>query len=109
MRGGGRLFDNVPLRPIIRLLSKSVSCSYCRRLRLRGIKSQYRLSKSSDSFALEKVVRDSNINIRGNIFNKSIQLSVFADGIDIIARAPIALKQAFLSFERGHLDGTESQ
>ncbi|GFV58613.1 hypothetical protein TNCV_646871 [Trichonephila clavipes] len=28
-------------------LSKSVSCSYCRRLRLRGIlKSQYRLSKS---------------------------------------------------------------
>ncbi|GFX94618.1 hypothetical protein TNCV_3088471 [Trichonephila clavipes] len=37
------------LRPIIRPLSKSVSCSYYRRLCLRE-KSQYRLSKSSDSF-----------------------------------------------------------
>ncbi|GFW28278.1 hypothetical protein TNCV_4639451 [Trichonephila clavipes] len=46
-----RLFDQpASLRLIIRPLSKSVSCSYCRRLRLRGIKSQYRLSKSSDSF-----------------------------------------------------------
>ncbi|GFX03656.1 hypothetical protein TNCV_2112281 [Trichonephila clavipes] len=33
-----RLFDQpASLRPIIRPLSKSVSCSYCRRLRLRGI------------------------------------------------------------------------
>ncbi|GFT77973.1 hypothetical protein TNCV_4494621 [Trichonephila clavipes] len=33
-----RLFDQpASLRPIIRTLSKSVSCSYCRRLRLRGI------------------------------------------------------------------------
>ncbi|GFW93109.1 putative endonuclease-reverse transcriptase [Trichonephila clavipes] len=49
---------------------------------------------------LEKVVIDSNINSRGNIFNKSIQLLVFADDIDIIARTPTAVKQAFLSFEK---------
>ncbi|GFS89890.1 putative endonuclease-reverse transcriptase [Trichonephila clavipes] len=41
--------------------------------------------------ALEKVVRDSGINSRGNIFNKSIQLLAFADDIDIIAQTPTAL------------------
>ncbi|GFV12489.1 putative endonuclease-reverse transcriptase [Trichonephila clavipes] len=41
---------------------------------------------------LEKVVRDSNINTRGNIFNN--QLLTFADDIDIIARTLTALRQA---------------
>ncbi|GFV98692.1 putative endonuclease-reverse transcriptase [Trichonephila clavipes] len=50
--------------------------------------------------AIEKVSRDSNINTRGNILNKSIQLLAFADDIDIIARTPTALMQAFLSLEK---------
>ncbi|GFV94016.1 hypothetical protein TNCV_3573691 [Trichonephila clavipes] len=45
---------------------------------------------------LEKVARDYSVNTKGNIFNKSIQLA-FADDIDIIARTPTALRQAFLS------------
>ncbi|GFS48075.1 reverse transcriptase domain-containing protein [Trichonephila clavipes] len=49
---------------------------------------------------LEKVVRDSNINARGNIFNKSMQLLAFANDIDIIARTPTALRQAFLPLEK---------
>ncbi|GFY24029.1 putative endonuclease-reverse transcriptase [Trichonephila clavipes] len=52
------------------------------------------------NLALKKVVRDSNINTRGNIFNKSIQLLIFADDIDIIARTPTALRQTFLSLEK---------
>ncbi|GFT07661.1 putative endonuclease-reverse transcriptase [Trichonephila clavipes] len=48
--------------------------------------------------ALEKVVRDSNINTRGNINNKSMQLLAFADDIDIIART-----------KTGPRDGTENQ
>ncbi|GFS47374.1 putative endonuclease-reverse transcriptase [Trichonephila clavipes] len=45
-------------------------------------------------------MRFHNIHIRGNIFNKSIQLLVFANDIDIIARTPTALRQAFLSLEK---------
>ncbi|GFW82682.1 putative endonuclease-reverse transcriptase [Trichonephila clavipes] len=37
------------------------------------------------NLALEKVVGDSNINTRGNIFNKSMQLLTFAEDIDIMA------------------------
>ncbi|GFU18735.1 putative endonuclease-reverse transcriptase [Trichonephila clavipes] len=59
------------------------------------------------NLALEKVVRDSNINTGGNIFNKSIKLLAFADDIDIIARTPIALRQAIFR-ERGPQDGTEN-
>ncbi|GFU65659.1 putative endonuclease-reverse transcriptase [Trichonephila clavipes] len=51
------------------------------------------------NLALEKVVRDSNINTRGNIFNKSIQLLTFADD-NIIAQTPTALRQALLSLEK---------
>ncbi|GFU95003.1 putative endonuclease-reverse transcriptase [Trichonephila clavipes] len=52
------------------------------------------------NLALEKVVRNSNINTRGNIFNTSTQLLAFADDIDTIARTPTAQRQAFLSFEK---------
>ncbi|GFV75267.1 hypothetical protein TNCV_295821 [Trichonephila clavipes] len=50
--------------------------------------------------ALEKVVRDSNIDIKRDIFNKSIQLLAFADDIDIIARTPTTLTEDFLSLEK---------
>ncbi|GFV45469.1 putative endonuclease-reverse transcriptase [Trichonephila clavipes] len=52
------------------------------------------------NIALEKVVRDSNINTKGNIFNNSIQLLAFDDGIDIIARTPTTIRQTFLSLEK---------
>lgn len=52
------------------------------------------------NIALEKVIRDSNINNRGTIFNKSIQLLAFADDIGIIARTPRALEEAFISLEK---------
>ncbi|GFY01288.1 hypothetical protein TNCV_5077551 [Trichonephila clavipes] len=52
-RGGLYVYStNLLLRPIIRPLQSPSVAVYCRRLRLRGIlKSQYRLSKSSDWFA----------------------------------------------------------
>ncbi|GFW16984.1 reverse transcriptase domain-containing protein [Trichonephila clavipes] len=40
------------------------------------------------------------INIRRNVFNKSIQLLAFADDIDIIVRTPTAVRQSFLSLEK---------
>ena len=39
------------------------------------------------NIALEKIVRDANIQTRGNIFYKSVQLLAFADDIDIVARS----------------------
>ncbi|GFW61095.1 putative endonuclease-reverse transcriptase [Trichonephila clavipes] len=49
------------------------------------------------NIALEKVIRDSNINIRGNI---SVQILAYADDIGIIARTAPALKQTFMALEQ---------
>ena len=38
------------------------------------------------NLALEKAIRDSQINTRGTILNKSIQLLAYADDTDLIAR-----------------------
>ncbi|GFU28776.1 putative endonuclease-reverse transcriptase [Trichonephila clavipes] len=56
------------------------------------------------TLALEKVVRDSSISTRGNIFNKSIQLLDFADDIDTIARTPTTLRK----MDRGEEDQISS-
>ncbi|GFW05999.1 putative endonuclease-reverse transcriptase [Trichonephila clavipes] len=55
------------------------------------------------NLALERVVRYSNINSRGNIFNKLIQVFAFSDDIDITARTTTTLRQAFISLEKGAL------
>jgi hypothetical protein len=52
------------------------------------------------TLALEKVVRDAGIQTNGTIFYKSVQLLACADDVDIIARSPTALKEAFLLLER---------
>ncbi|GFV01149.1 putative endonuclease-reverse transcriptase [Trichonephila clavipes] len=52
------------------------------------------------TLAIKKVVRYSNINTRGNSYNKSIQLLAFADDIDIIVRTPVAPRQPFLSLKK---------
>jgi sorting nexin-29 len=49
--------------------------------------------------ALEKVITDADINIRGSIFYKSVQILAFADDIDII-RTQKAMKQMFINLER---------
>jgi len=51
------------------------------------------------NLALEKVVRNADIQTNGTVFYKSVQILAYADDIDIIARSQTALK-AFLSLER---------
>jgi hypothetical protein len=48
------------------------------------------------SLVVEKAIRDAGIQTTGPIFYKSVQLLTYADDIDIIARTPMALKEAFL-------------
>jgi sorting nexin-29 len=52
------------------------------------------------NIALEKVIRDANINIRGNIFYISVQILAYADDIDITGRSQAAMKEAFTSLEK---------
>jgi sorting nexin-29 len=52
------------------------------------------------NIALEKVIRDANINTRGTIFFKSVQILAYADDIDIIARTETAMKEAFTKSEK---------
>jgi sorting nexin-29 len=50
--------------------------------------------------ALEKVIRDANINTRGTIFFKSVQILAYADDIYIIARTETVMKEAFTNLEK---------
>jgi sorting nexin-29 len=51
------------------------------------------------NIALEKIVRDVNINQRGNIFYKSVQILAYADDTDI-SRSPKSLQQATIALDR---------
>jgi hypothetical protein len=50
--------------------------------------------------ALEKIIRDANINQRGNIFYKSVHILAYADDIDIISRPLKYLQEAAIALER---------
>ena len=54
--------------------------------------------------ALEKVVRDATLNIRGTIFYKSVQILAYADDIDIIGRTQSQMIEAFNSLEKAAKD-----
>jgi sorting nexin-29 len=52
------------------------------------------------NIALEKVIRDSGINLRETIFCKSVQILAYADDTDIIGRMQKAMKEAFTNLEK---------
>lgn len=49
---------------------------------------------------LERVIRKSDVNIRGNIFRKSVQILAFADDIALVARSKKYLIEAFEAIDR---------
>jgi sorting nexin-29 len=56
------------------------------------------------NIALEKVIRNAAVNIRGTIFDKSVQILAYADDIDIIGRTQSAVIEAFTSLEKAAKD-----
>lgn len=51
------------------------------------------------NIALDKVVREAQLNNRGTIFNKSTQILAYADDVDIITRTIRQAKETFTTFE----------
>ncbi|GIY60368.1 hypothetical protein CDAR_9841 [Caerostris darwini] len=64
-----------------------------------GVRQGVSLSCLLINIVLRKNIRDSNIDIRRNIFYKSIQLLTYTDDNDIVARGIPALREAFSSLE----------
>jgi sorting nexin-29 len=52
------------------------------------------------NIALEKIIREANINQHGNIFYKSVQILANADDIDIISRSLKSLQEATTALDR---------
>jgi sorting nexin-29 len=52
------------------------------------------------NMSLEKVIRDAEVETRGIIFNKSIQILVYAGDIIIIGRSLAVVKETFISMEK---------
>jgi len=49
---------------------------------------------------LEKILREANINQRGNIFYKSVEILAYAYDIDIISRFPKSLQEVTIVLDR---------
>jgi len=65
----------------------------------KGFRQGDALSCDFFNIALERIVQNSLANIRGTIFQKSVQLLAYADDIDIIGRTQRAVNEAFVSIE----------
>ncbi|GIY04456.1 reverse transcriptase domain-containing protein [Caerostris darwini] len=63
-----------------------------------GVRQRDALACLLFTVTLEKVIRDSGINTRATIFNKSVQILAYADDIDI-ARYESTLRESFLVLE----------
>jgi hypothetical protein len=50
------------------------------------------------NITIEKVVRDSGINLRGTIFYESVQILAYTDDTDIIARMQKNYERSFYQF-----------
>ena len=65
-----------------------------------GLRQEGALACVLFNIALGKMIRDANINQRGNIFYKSVQILAYADDIDIISRTPKSLQEATIALDR---------
>lgn len=100
---------NIPSK-LVRMVRVAISNSKCQikiqshlsdPLRTRnGLKQGDALACLLFNLGLEKVIRDSQIQIGGHIFNKGVQLLAYADDIDIISRSESGIIEAFKSLER---------
>ncbi|KMQ89730.1 endonuclease-reverse transcriptase [Lasius niger] len=65
----------------------------------RGLKHGDGLAPILFNLALEYVIRKAQIDVGSTIMNKSVQLTGYADDIDILGRSVCSIKEAFLNLE----------
>jgi hypothetical protein len=65
-----------------------------------GVRQGEALASLLFNTALEKVIIDAAVSIRGTIFHKSVQILAYADDIDIIGRTQSATIETFASLEK---------
>jgi hypothetical protein len=64
------------------------------------MKTEFKCRTLKVNIALEKIIRDAAVNIRGTIFYKLVQILAYTDGNDIIGRTQAAMIEAFTSLEK---------
>jgi hypothetical protein len=104
---------NIPHK-LIALVKATINNTQCRvkvqntfseRMKVKdGVRQGDALACLLFNIALEKVIRDAAVNIRGTIFYKSVQILAYADDIDIIGRTQSAMTEAFTSLEKAAKD-----
>jgi hypothetical protein len=65
-----------------------------------GLKQAHGLAPLLFSIVLEYVIRKSNINIDGTLIYKSVQITVYADDVNIMARKQQYLKNTYILLEQ---------
>jgi sorting nexin-29 len=65
-----------------------------------GLKQDDALACILFNVTLEKIIREANINQRGNIFYKSVQILAYADDIDIFSRSTKSLQEVTIALDR---------
>jgi sorting nexin-29 len=66
----------------------------------KGLRQGDALSSTLFNIALEKSVRETNLDMRGTIVHKSVQILAYADDVVIVARYENAVKDAFNRLEK---------
>jgi hypothetical protein len=49
--------------------------------------------------ALERVIKDAKLDIRGNIYTRTVQIMVYADDLVIVGRTIQVMKETFMALE----------
>jgi hypothetical protein len=52
----------------------------------------------SFNLALERVIRDAKLDVRGNIYTRTVQIMAYADDV-IVGRTIQAMKETFMALE----------
>ena len=66
----------------------------------KGLKQGDGMSCLLFNIAVEKIIRDAELETKGTIYSKPIQILAYADDIDTVGRTINSIKEAFLALSK---------